>query len=829
VAPVLATIVAAVIGLSYTAAIWRAREVDHAHRELRHATSLISSAHAHAVHDARQTLNAIAAASELAGPELEAALRAGAERGDGYVNLGVADAAGRVIRAHRDVEPGLLALLPGLAQRAAGTRRFVTDRYVIDAQAQMVGLVAAEPAATPSTRVAFGIVDMRWLGDAVAGLPAGAVYTVLDGDGRIVARGPGGVEWIGRIVADDAFVRSVLAQTGDGVTRATSFDGIAQFVAYALLPNAGASPWFVTVALPAAAVTAATDRTVWRTIAILVFATLAALGLCWIGWRRVATDVEALVGTAERLRGGDTSTAVATQPIVLPELALLSSAIGGMAATVVKREQETAQRHDELARDDRRLRAVMETAIGRVVIFDVDGTVLYASPSSVRMGGYYVDEIVGRRRFEFVHLDDREMLRTRFDEVLRTPGGAFTATFRLQTHPGSWRWIECEITNMLHEQRVHAMVGKYRDVTELREAEDERRRMQAELELHVRERTAALTEANQALHKLSRAIEQTADSVFVTDRHGVIEYVNPAFEEMTGYSSAEVVGNTPRMMSSGLHDKNFYANLWETILSGKVFRAVVTNKRKDGRLFNEDQSITPIRDADGVITNFISTGRDITERRRTEAALRRLNAALEDEAARIASVLHDEAGQFLSSAHITLADVARELAPEQRSRVQQVRHHLDLAEEQLRRVSHELHPRILDDLGLAEAVRFLTSGFGRRTGISVDVEVSIASFCPRTIETVLYRLVQEGLTNIGKHAHATRVSIILARERARILCSIHDDGVGFDATSVVEEPTGFSLGLTLMRDRLEAVGGTLTILSAPQRGTELRAIVPVEG
>src|SRR5262249_26072709 len=267
---------------------------------------------------------------------------------------------------------------------------------------------------------------------------------------------------------------------------------------------------------------------------------------------------------------------------------------------------------------------------------------------------------------------------------------------------------------------VGAMVGTYRDVTDLREAEDARRRAHAELELHVHERTAALSKANNALHRLSRAIEQTADSRFVTDRNGVNEYVNPSFEQMTGYTSSEAIGNTPRLFSSGHHDRKYYANMWDTILAGKVFRAVVTNRRKDGALFNEDQTITPIRNADGAVTHFVSTGRDITERRRTEAALRRLNAALEDEAARIASVLHDEAGQFLSSAHITLADVARDLAPEQQSRIQQVRHHLDLAEQQLRRVSHELHPRMLEDLGLAEAVRFLCTTFGRRSGIHVD-------------------------------------------------------------------------------------------------------------
>jgi two-component system, NarL family, sensor histidine kinase NreB len=338
----------------------------------------------------------------------------------------------------------------------------------------------------------------------------------------------------------------------------------------------------------------------------------------------------------------------------------------------------------------------------------------------------------------------------------------------------------------------------------------------------------ALEDANRALHKLSSAIEQSADSVLITDRNGTIEYVNPAFEAMTGFSRAEAIGANPRLVSSGLQDNKFYETMWQTILGGSAFRAIVTNKRKDGRLFTEDQTIAPIRDAGGTITHFVSTGRDITERKRAEAALRRLNTALEQEAARIASVLHDEAGQFLSSAHITLADVARDLAPEHRARVQQVRHHLDLAEQQLRRVSHELHPRMLDDLGLIEAVRFLVHGFGRRTGISVDVDVSVASSCPRPVETIVYRLVQEGLTNIGKHARATRVSVVLGTEEQRIVCAIRDDGVGFDVASTLEKRDRFSLGLTLMRDRVEAVGGTLTIVSTPARGSELRASVPME-
>lgn len=335
-------------------------------------------------------------------------------------------------------------------------------------------------------------------------------------------------------------------------------------------------------------------------------------------------------------------------------------------------------------------------------------------------------------------------------------------------------------------------------------------------------------EAERALQTLSRAIEQTADSVFITDRRGLITYVNPSFETLTGFTAAEAIGSSPNLFKSGIHDARFYEKLWGMISSGEVFRFVVTNRRKDGRLFDEDQTITPIRDAAGTITHFVSTGRDITQRKRTEEALRRLNNQLEIEAARIAGVLHDEAGQFLSSAHMALADVARDAAPALRDRLQQVRQHLDQVEAQLRRVSHELHPSILDDLGLLEAIRFVADTFSRRTGIRVTVDAHVAAPLPATVGTVMYRFVQEALTNMGKHSLATAGSILLHGDDSLVQCTIRDNGAGFDAAATLAWAGKRGLGLKLIRDRLEAVGGTLQIVSTPGQGTELRTTVPVE-
>ncbi len=128
--------------------------------------------------------------------------------------------------------------------------------------------------------------------------------------------------------------------------------------------------------------------------------------------------------------------------------------------------------------------------------------------------------------------------------------------------------------------------------------------------------------AEHALRKLSRAVEQSADAIMVTDVHGIIEYVNPAFETMSGYRRDEVCGNTPRILKSGEQGVDVYQGVWKTILAGNVYRGILANRKKNGEVYYVEESIGPVRDATGQITHFISNGRDLTERMRLEAQLR---------------------------------------------------------------------------------------------------------------------------------------------------------------------------------------------------------------
>lgn len=209
------------------------------------------------------------------------------------------------------------------------------------------------------------------------------------------------------------------------------------------------------------------------------------------------------------------------------------------------------------------------------------------------------------------------------------------------------------------------------------------------------------------------------------------------------------------------------------------------------------------------------------------STLHRLNETLEQEIQRIAHAVHDEAGQLLVAARLAMTGVARDLSPPLQGRLQEVGTILDEVEKQLRRLSHELRPTILDDLGLVPALQFLTDGISRRAELSIRIHSSLEGRYDPKVETVLYRIVQEALTNVAKHAHAKNVEIQLTNVAKNLHCVVHDDGLGFDAPSVLSCKERRGLGLIGIRERLMAVGGTLQIDSMAGRGTELHVRIPV--
>jgi signal transduction histidine kinase len=210
-------------------------------------------------------------------------------------------------------------------------------------------------------------------------------------------------------------------------------------------------------------------------------------------------------------------------------------------------------------------------------------------------------------------------------------------------------------------------------------------------------------------------------------------------------------------------------------------------------------------------------------------ALRQLNETLEDEIKRIAYAVHDEAGQLLVAVHLALAEVAAELPEPQQPQVARIKEMLNQVEKHLRRYSHELRPTILDDLGWIPAIRFLAEGISKRASLPIHIDAAVSGRPPSTIETTLYRIVQEALTNAVKHAKASNVWIRAWREGLVLCCSIRDDGGGFDSSQTHAAQSRNGLGLIAMQERVSAIGGTLRIESRPGQGTELSIRLPLEG
>jgi two-component system cell cycle sensor histidine kinase/response regulator CckA len=255
-----------------------------------------------------------------------------------------------------------------------------------------------------------------------------------------------------------------------------------------------------------------------------------------------------------------------------------------------------------IAASESRYRALMENASDAILILDSSGRVQEVNHQAEELLGRPRADIVGRNGLEFVAPDERQESRASLARLAQE-GALHTESRHLLRADGSV--VPIDLSSSLVDVGGQRLVFSiFRDITQRIEAEE-------------------------ALRKLSSAVEQTPDAVFITDKDGVIEYVNPAFEVQTGYSREEALGRKPSFLKSSEHPQAFYERLWKTILSGGTFRAVFANRRKSGEIAYEEKAIAPLKDESGRITHFLSTGRDITDRRHAEQALRASQQLLE--------------------------------------------------------------------------------------------------------------------------------------------------------------------------------------------------------
>ncbi len=342
--------------------------------------------------------------------------------------------------------------------------------------------------------------------------------------------------------------------------------------------------------------------------------------------------------------------------------------------------------------------------------------------------------------------------------------------------------------------------------------------------------------------ELERSQRELADIKFAldvssivafTDAQGRITYVNDKFCAISKYSREELLGQDHRIINSGYHPKEFMKDLWRAIAGGKVWHGEIKNRAKDGTYYWVDTTIVPFLNEKGKSYQYVAIRNEITQRKEMEEALQhlpqRIIQAQEKERERISSEIHDDLGQSLVTFKMFLQSVL--LRPKDSARKQSVAKlikDIDKIIEKTRHLTAALRPSTLQVLGLTTATKVLIAEFQRKD-LKIDLkhdDLDRITFEGDSIN--FYRILQEALTNIIKHAQASHVRINVDIADNRLVMTIADNGRGFSSSekhSSRKEAQG--LGLSTMRERARLLKGDFEVSSVLQQGTTIQLKVPV--
>ena len=384
--------------------------------------------------------------------------------------------------------------------------------------------------------------------------------------------------------------------------------------------------------------------------------------------------------------------------------------------------------------------------------------------------------------------------------------------------------------------------GMHKEIITRKQIEEEIKQLNESLEQRVVKRTEELAKSNEQLNKLYNAVQQSHNAVMITNFEGNIEYVNPSFTQLTGYTLEEAIGENPRILKSGKTPPEEYKRLWENITSGKEWQREICNKKKNGELYWETVLISPVKNAEGVITHFIKIAENITERKRAEEQLinyqlqlKRLASMLslteERERRHISEDLHDRIGQTLAFIKMKLEELRESgVTTNVDSALRKIQDHLDTTIRDTRSLIAEISPLVLYELGFELAVKRLIEEFREKHDIVFNF-VNDKQYKPMDDDMgfILFKSVRELLFNVTKHAKAHRVKVSILREGDNIRIDVEDDGVGFDyAKDYFLENKDSGFGLFSIRERLEYMGGCLEVRSKPDHGTRITLVTPLK-
>ncbi|HXW14356.1 MAG TPA: PAS domain S-box protein [Terriglobia bacterium] len=491
----------------------------------------------------------------------------------------------------------------------------------------------------------------------------------------------------------------------------------------------------------------------------------------------------------------------------------------------LERDIAARKRAEEALRDsEESYRLLFEVESDAILVVEVDsGRIVDANLAALKLYGYSREEFLSltagevfaeREKVRAVLADDRAQVQLRWHR--KKDGAVFP--------------VELTGNSFVNQgRRIH--VAAIRDITERLRAEVERTRLVA-------------------------AIEQSAEAVVITNTNGEIEYVNPAFTRISGYSREEVLGRNPRILKSGKHDPLLYQQLWGTILEGKIWRGEVVNRRKDGSLYTEEMNIAPVRDALGEITHFIATKQDVTANKAMEERLRQ--AAKMEAIGRLAGGVAHDFNNLLTiiNGYSELGLDGLNSDDPMRRYINEIMKAGDRAASLTRQLlafsrQQVLAPQILDLNGVVANVgEMLHRLIGENINLEMVLDPTLGHVKADAgqIEQILMNLgvnardaMPQGgkllieTTNVGlDDAYASNHSAFAPGRY--VMLAVSDTGIGMDAEiqahifepffTTKEKDKGTGLGLATVYGIVKQSGGYVWVYSEPGRGSTFKIYLP---
>ncbi len=443
------------------------------------------------------------------------------------------------------------------------------------------------------------------------------------------------------------------------------------------------------------------------------------------------------------------------------------------------------------------LSALLEYSRDIIVVVDETGHITFVSPAIREILGYDQVEISGELVTDYVHPSDREDVRNRFLDLLERPGDSTERfTHRFEHADGDWVWLETVGSNRA-DTALDGFVFNSREITDRREREAELRRMK-------------------------RAVDASGHAIYITDPAAHIEYVNPAFEEITGYSAEEAIGKTPRILKSGEMEEGYYEELWDTLLSGSEWEEEVINRRKSGELYTAHQTISPITNGSSEVQAFVAIQTDITERKELHQRLSVVNRILRHDIRSAVSVIRGNARLAKSSE--TETDEVLETIQAEAERLYGLSENARHVEEVLSGTGPRTEEVDLRPLVEAKLLRLQNS----HPSVSVEYDLPESAVVEASVrlEEALENVLENAIEHNDRPEPTLSVQVREADDEW-VEIRVADDGPGIPADELEPLEAGIEtalehtsgLGLWVVAWVLEESGGELAFEMNEPRGT----------